>query len=44
MEFLPPEVRGRKYYVPCGNGAEQKIIEYLNWAEKLKEEQRKEVK
>ena len=44
MEFMPPEVRGRKYYVPCGNGAEQKIIEYLSWAEKLKEEQRKEVK
>ncbi len=41
LEFLPPEVRGRKYYVPCGNGAEQKIIEYLNWAQKLKEEQRK---
>ena len=41
LEFLPPEVMGRKYYVPGGNGAEQKIIEYLNWAQKLKEEQRK---
>ena len=41
LEFLPEEVRGRKYYAPCGNGAEQKIIEYLNWAQRLKEEQRK---
>ena len=41
LEFLPEEVKGRKYYAPCGNGAEQKIIEYLNWAQKLKEEQRK---
>ncbi|MBR7063146.1 MAG: replication-associated recombination protein A [Clostridia bacterium] len=40
LEFLPPEMKGTKYYRPCGNGAEQKIIEYLNWAEKLKEEQR----
>ena len=40
LEFLPPEMKGTKYYVPCGNGAEQKIIEYLKWAEKLKQEQR----
>lgn len=36
MEFLPEQMRGTKYYIPCGNGAEQKIIEYLDWCEKMK--------
>ena len=40
MQFLPDKMAGTKYYLPCGNGAEQKIIEYLEWAEKLKAGQR----
>ena len=42
LEFLPYIMRGTKYYIPSGNGAEQKIIEYLNWCEKLKQEQREQ--
>ena len=42
LEFLPDIMRGTKYYIPSGNGAEQKIIEYLNWCEKLKQEQREQ--
>ena len=31
QQFLPDEMKGTKYYHPCGNGAEKKIIEYLDW-------------
>lgn len=36
MEFFPDCMKGTKYYNPCGNGAENKIIEYLKWAEDMK--------
>jgi len=35
MEFFPPEMQGTVYYEPCGNGAEAKIIEYMNWVRKM---------
>ncbi len=35
MEFLPEEMRGTTYYKPCGNGAERKIIEYMDWVRKM---------
>lgn len=31
QQFLPDEVEGTVYYKPCGNGAEKKIIEYMQW-------------
>ena len=31
QQFMPDEMVGTTYYHPCGNGAEQKIIEYLEW-------------
>ena len=31
QQFLPDEMNGTTYYHPCGNGAEKKIIEYMNW-------------
>ena len=31
QQFLPDEMVGTTYYHPCGNGAEKKIIDYLNW-------------
>ena len=36
IEYLPEALKGTKYYEPCGNGAENKIIEYLEWVEKMK--------
>ena len=31
QQFLPDEMKDTTYYHPCGNGAEKKIIEYLDW-------------
>ena len=31
QQFLPDEMKDTIYYHPCGNGAEKKIIEYLDW-------------
>lgn len=36
LEFLPEEVRGTKYYQPCGNGHEKGIMDYLKWANEKK--------
>jgi len=38
MEFFPDCMKGTKYYSPCGNGAENKIIEYLKWADEMKKQ------
>ena len=35
MEFLPKEMQGATYYKPCGNGAERKIMEYMDWVQKM---------
>jgi replication-associated recombination protein RarA len=35
MDFLPDEVKGTKYYQPCGNGYEKGIIDYLKWADDM---------
>ena len=35
MDFLPEEVKGTKYYQPCGNGYEKGIIDYLKWADDM---------
>lgn len=35
MDFLPEEMDGTVYYRPCGNGAEKKIIEYMDWVSKM---------
>lgn len=35
MEFLPEEMKGTAYYKPCGNGAERKIMEYMDWVQKM---------
>lgn len=39
LEFLPEVMRGTKYYEPCGNGQEKKIMEYLEWAKQMKKSQ-----
>ncbi len=39
LEFLPEAMRGTVYYRPCGNGAEKKIMDYLKWAEEMKQSQ-----
>lgn len=31
QQFLPDEMKGTTYYKPYGNGAEKKIIEYMEW-------------
>lgn len=36
LEYLPKEMQGTKYYEPCGNGYESKIIDYLQWVDKMK--------
>ena len=35
LEFLPENMRGTKYYKPCGNGYEKGIIDYLKWADEM---------
>ena len=38
MEFFPDVMKGTKYYLPCGNGAESKIMEYMKWADEIKKQ------
>ena len=37
LQFIPDEMIGTTYYHPYGNGAEKKIIEYMEW-KKVQEE------
>ena len=37
LEFLPEELRGTRYYVPCGNGYEKTIMDYMKFVENMKE-------
>ncbi len=37
QQFLPDEMEGTIYYSPCGNGAEKKIIEYMEWKKRQEE-------
>ncbi|MBP1587580.1 MAG: replication-associated recombination protein A [Clostridia bacterium] len=42
LEYLPEEMRGTKYYEPCGNGYEKSIIEYLRFVDEMKKKQKQE--
>ena len=38
MDFLPQELKDKKYYVPTELGYEQKITQWLDFLEKVKAE------
>ena len=44
IEYMPEAMKGVKYYQPTENGYDGKIADYLNWVEKMKQEQKNDCK